>query len=49
MSESSQSTWHQDKSDAKKLENLVVARPAGALDALMAEQVEVSLSGMVDA
>ena len=30
-------------------ENLVVARPAGALDPLMTEQVEVSLSGVVDA
>ena len=33
----------------KRLKNLVVARSAGALDALMAEQVEVSLSGVVDA
>ena len=38
-----------DSSNAKKFENLVVARPAGALDPLVAEQVEVTLSGMVDA
>ena len=29
-------------------ENLVVTRPAGALDSLVTEQVEISLSGMVD-